>query len=604
MVLDTKTLLVVAAVVAAAVALALVLLRRAASHVPGIGKWACASAGIGIGLFLVAARPIVLLPVSVIAGNGLTLFSFALFADGIRDFVGVPGGRRFNFVVAALSAIGLGYFFLVDDSLTARTALISLGISVISARSALDILLRKFERSTAATVLGIILAFGGVFFFARTMWNFSSYVQAAPLSNDPVSSVTFLIVIVLIVGLGFGLLIMVTHRLNEERKDRERRAGEAHEHLLQAIETMTEAFALFDPADRLVLCNSRYKEFYPGIVDIIRPGTTFEELVRASVERGHYPEAVGREEAWIGKRLARHASPEGAHNQLTSEGRWLRITETRTKTGGFVGVRADVTELVKREQELRDAKEKTDLADRAKTQFLANMSHELRTPLNSIIGFGQMLGGEYLGPLGNRKYHEYAGDIVKSGTHLLNVVNDVLDVSKIEAGSRELAEETVAIHETVDACLMMVESRAADAGVDLSVDIADGLTAIKGDSTALMQILLNLLSNAVKFTPPGGTVSVRASVDGDGAMTLDVSDTGIGISADQISRVLEPFKQVENAMTRSHEGTGLGLSLAKSLTELHGGNLCLESAVGKGTTATVRLPPDRVLTPTASPPGP
>ena len=276
MVLDTKTLLVVAAVVAVTVALALVLLRRAAPHVPGIGKWASASAGIGIGLFLVAARPMVVLPVSVIVGNGLTLFSFALFADGIRDFVGVPGGRRFNFVVAALLTIGLSYFFLFDDSLTARTASISLGISMISARTALDIFLRKSERSAIATAMGTILALSGVFFLGRTIWNFTSYVQAAPLSNDPVSSVTFLIVVVLIVGLGFGLLLMVTHRLNEERKDRERRAGEAHEHLLQAIETMTEAFALFDSDDRLVLCNSRYREYYPGIVDIIKPGTTFD----------------------------------------------------------------------------------------------------------------------------------------------------------------------------------------------------------------------------------------------------------------------------------------------------------------------------------------
>ena len=337
MVLDTKTLLVVAAVVAAAVAVALILQRRAAPHLPGVAKWAYCATGVGIGFFLVAARPLILLPVSVIVGNGLTLFSFALFADGMRDFVGIPGGRRFNFVVAALSVAGLSFYFFFDDSVSARAAVIFLGIGVISARSALDILFRGNQRSAAAAVTGTILALDAVFFIGRTIWNLAVDIPADPFSNDPVSSVTFLVVVVLIIGLGFGLLLMVTYRLNAERKDRERRASEAHEHLLQAIETMTEAFALFDSQDRLVLCNSRYKEFYPGIVDIIRPGTTFEELIRASVERGYYPEANGHEEEWIANRLTQHANPLGVHYQLTGQGRWLRITETRTETGGFVG---------------------------------------------------------------------------------------------------------------------------------------------------------------------------------------------------------------------------------------------------------------------------
>ena len=264
---------------------------------------------------------------------------------------------------------------------------------------------------------------------------------------------------------------------------------------------------------------------------------------------------------------------------------------------GYRGIGTDETDLKRANIALKEAKEQAEFASRTKTEFLANMSHELRTPLNSIIGFSEMLEGEFFGPLGSDKNREYAGDIKSSGTHLLRIISDILDVSKIEAGAVELDEKEIYIGETIDACVAMVKGRSIEAGVELSTNVPDDLPYLLADLTALKQILLNLLSNAIKFTPSGGKATVKALVDADGASVLKVVDTGIGIAAAEIPKVLEPFSQVGDIITRTHEGAGLGLSLAKSLTELHGGTLELESEVGVGTTATVRFPPDRTIRP-------
>jgi two-component system cell cycle sensor histidine kinase PleC len=231
----------------------------------------------------------------------------------------------------------------------------------------------------------------------------------------------------------------------------------------------------------------------------------------------------------------------------------------------------------------------------AKSQFLANISHELRTPLNAILGFSEIMKSQMFGPLGSPQYRGYAADIHDSGSHLLTVINDILDLSKIEAGKFELNEEICDIARLVHDAVRFVAERVDSGGLRLQQRLPPALPAVRADGRLVKQILLNLLSNAIKFTPAGGTITVSADIDHEANLSLTVADTGIGIAAGQLERVLQPFTQVENTFTRTHAGTGLGLPLCKSLIELHGGRLALESAVGRGTSVTVTLPKERVI---------
>ncbi|MBV8654231.1 MAG: hypothetical protein JO255_22415 [Alphaproteobacteria bacterium] len=245
---------------------------------------------------------------------------------------------------------------------------------------------------------------------------------------------------------------------------------------------------------------------------------------------------------------------------------------------------------------MRSAKEAAEMADRAKSEFLATMSHELRTPLNAILGFSEMMVHEAFGPLGNPRYRSYAQDIHSSGSHLLSIINDVLDLSKTAAGKLELAKSHIDAREVVAAVCRLIQPRVGPAGLSLTVTTPPGDLTIEADERLLKQMLLNLLSNACKFTPAGGRIECSVSIDPSG-MRFAVSDTGIGIPAEHLDRVLQPFVQVENSLNRRHEGTGLGLSLVKAMAELHGGSFHLESEVGVGTTASVILPLDRPATP-------
>ncbi len=262
---------------------------------------------------------------------------------------------------------------------------------------------------------------------------------------------------------------------------------------------------------------------------------------------------------------------------------------------GFRGTASDITELKRRELGLRAAKEMAEMASRAKTEFLANMSHELRTPLNAIIGFTEIMKMELLGPMGNQQYFGYASDIHDSARHLLGLINDILDVSKIEAGKAALIEEEVALDRVFDSVIRLIRERAQRAEVKLVTNIQELLPAVCADERKMKQILINLLSNAVKFTPPGGRCELSARIESSGDLSIAVADTGIGIAAQDIARVMEPFGQVDSRMSRRFSGTGLGLPLSRSLAEMHGGSLTLESEPGKGTTVTVRLPASRFL---------
>ena len=305
------------------------------------------------------------------------------------------------------------------------------------------------------------------------------------------------------------------------------------------------------------------------------------------------------------------------------DGRWMHISERRTKDGGYVSVGTDITKIKQHEQKLVEgekrqiatindlrksqqalelqtaeladlaekyAEEKTraEEANQAKSKFLANMSHELRTPLNAIIGFSEIMESAMFGPLGAGKYTEYSRDIRESGEYLLDVINDILDMSKIEAGGIRLAPEPVELEPILADCLRVVSTRAGEKRVVLKETI-DPHIRLVADRRAVKQIALNLLSNAVKFTPDGGAVTVRGRLRG-GMVTVAITDNGIGIPKEALRKLGRPFEQVESQLTKRHQGSGLGLAIAKSLTEMHGGAMRICSRLGQGTTVVVRLP--------------
>ncbi len=245
--------------------------------------------------------------------------------------------------------------------------------------------------------------------------------------------------------------------------------------------------------------------------------------------------------------------------------------------------------------ELAEALQAANAASAAKSEFLATMSHELRTPLNAIIGFSEVIIAKMYGPLGDSRYSEYVEYINESGQHLLQHINDILELSKIEAGKTELKEEYVDVHDALDSCLTMVGGRAKEADIEIACDDTSGLPTLFADERKFKQIMLNLLSNAIKFTPSGGQIKVKVWYRRDNGYLFQVIDSGIGIALADIPKILAPFQQIESDLNRSYEGTGLGLPLTKSFVELHGGSLDLQSEVGAGTTVTVRFPAERIV---------
>ncbi len=390
------------------------------------------------------------------------------------------------------------------------------------------------------------------------------------------------------------------------------RLDAADHRMKEAIESLGDGFAWYDGDDRLVLCNTRLKQIYQAIGDLMVPGGAYESLLRAGVERGVFAIAEGQSEAWIAERLGRHRSGSDSHEQLLSDGRWIRIDERRSGDGGTVGIFTDITALKatqlalervrgelehrvdERTGELRHAKEEAEQANRSKSDFLAKMSHELRTPLNAILGFSEVIRDQLFGLMEKPIYAEYGRDIHRAGAHLLSLIDDLLDVSKIEAGKIELRDEAFSLTELIPDIVQLIVADAANKNIDLEIAIEPGLGRLRADGRATRQMLLNLLSNAVKFTPPKGRVVVTASADA-GAIVVAVEDSGIGIAESDFGKVLAPFGQVESPMTGTGKGTGLGLTIVKSLIELHGGTLRLRSTLGQGTTASLVFPPARVI---------
>ena len=278
-------------------------------------------------------------------------------------------------------------------------------------------------------------------------------------------------------------------------------------------------------------------------------------------------------------------------SELASQERIVDLEEAQQK------LERQGEDLVRFADELRLARDQADGASRSKSEFLATMSHELRTPLNAIIGFSEVIKKEMLGPVGSTKYRDYANDINESGQHLLELINDILDLSKVEAGMEELHEEDITVPAVARSVLQLVRQRAENGGLKLEFEIPDDLPLLCADKRKLKQILVNLLTNAIKFTDAGGLVALRASCRADRGFEFQVADTGIGIAPEDIPKALSQFGQVDSDLGRRHEGTGLGLPLAKCLAELHGGSLDLQSQIGVGTTVTVRFPAERIVAP-------
>jgi signal transduction histidine kinase len=371
-------------------------------------------------------------------------------------------------------------------------------------------------------------------------------------------------------------------------------AALAQSRLADAIESFNDGFVLFDADDRMVLANSRLYEMAGSYAHLYKPGARYEDIIRGVAATGLYEKMAQDVAAYVEERIRRHRSPPNFDEVRTADGRFLRLSETRTADGGTAVVYTDITDLKRIEDMLRKAAEEAEAASRAKTEFLANMSHELRTPLNAIIGFAEIIADDVLGPGAGQRYKAYARDICASGMHLLDVINQVLDMSKIEAGRFELREEPIDIAELSAKALRLVEPMAREAGVAVTLNVPPELPPVTADGRGIRQILLNLLSNAIKFTPAGGTVGLGALIDDRGDMVIAVSDTGIGMAQEDIPTALAPFGQIGGPMTRERTGTGLGLPIVKATAELHGGSIAIESSPGAGTTVRVRLPAARL----------
>ncbi|HZH53297.1 MAG TPA: ATP-binding protein [Microvirga sp.] len=422
----------------------------------------------------------------------------------------------------------------------------------------------------------------------------------AELMNDPDDAASHLV----------GIAVDVT-----EQRKLEEKTAKADARLHDAIEAISEAFVLWDANNRLVLCNSKFQKLHELPADAQLQGMSYAEVMALGRPPEVQHQFVRAQNQDVGART---------FEARLQDGRWLQINERRTKDGGYVSVGTDITalkrhehRLVESEKELiatvldlkqsrqkleaqthqladlaeryLDQKAQAESANRAKSEFLANMSHELRTPLNAIIGFAEVMQSGIFGSLGSEKYEEYCADIRSSGEYLLSVINDILDMSRIEAGRTSLTKQPIEVHASIQRAIKLVSEQIRTKKLSVSIDVSPEDIVVPADERALHQILVNLLQNATKFTSEGGCITVRTRQAGK-AVNIYVEDNGIGIPAHALQKLGRPFEQVETEFSKSYKGSGLGLAIARSLTELHGGSLRIKSQEGVGTIVLVHLP--------------
>jgi signal transduction histidine kinase len=397
----------------------------------------------------------------------------------------------------------------------------------------------------------------------------------------------FAAIIVSLGGLMFGAL-------NRQRRAvaglhaREEQLAEQSALLQSTLENMGEGLSVFDRAGRLIAWNSRFAELLELTIDLTNQ--TLHDIRLYQARRGDFGAVDPVEET--------RRRVEGFHRNLprsiertTANGRTLQIRRREMPDGAVVSLYSDITERKAAEEKMEQARAQAEFLNRAKSDFLANMSHELRTPLNAIIGFSEVLATEILGPLAQDKQLEYIKDIHSSGLLLLSIINDVLDMSKIEAGKVELALERVSVQRVIKEAARMVDEQVRSRKLDVVLKVPEEEILVWGDERAIKQVMLNLLSNAVKFSHDGGRIDIRAALEGAGGLVFEVADQGIGMAEAEIERALQPFGQAKSATTKTHGGTGLGLPIAKGMVEAHGGTLVVESTAGRGTVVRIMLPP-------------
>jgi signal transduction histidine kinase len=361
----------------------------------------------------------------------------------------------------------------------------------------------------------------------------------------------------------------------------------AQTRLVDAVESSSEGVILID-SDRNVLLSNAEIQAFCGIDNAPRPGDTLDAAAARVVEGGVFRADTPHQRAELLVQL-RMADRLDMEAELT-DGRWVRLKRSTASDGGMIFIVSDISLMKERESVLRDAAQRALAANRAKTEFLATMSHELRTPLNAVIGFADIMSSEVLGPIGNAQYKDFAGDILNSGRNLLAVINDILTLAKSEAGDLEMDREEVELDYLAERCADAVTEVFERANVSLETGPHEADCIAIGDDRRLRQVILALLSNAAKFTPAGGSVRLLVSRAPDGCVAISVSDTGIGMRPEDIPVALTAFGQIDGGRSRQYEGSGLGLTIANAIVDLHGGRLVIESAPGAGTTVKVVLP--------------
>jgi adenylate cyclase len=453
-----------------------------------------------------------------------------------------------------------------DVAETTVVAAIAVGIAILLGIAATFVVLRSISRPLD----DVVAAIAGI-----TAGNLD--VAIPPSAADEIGAMARTLEL-------FRDSLTERNRLTAER-EHERKT------LAAAIATISDGFVLYDADDRIVVCNERVREIYPQRADLFRPGTSFREILDAAVARS-VPDLKGRTpEEWIEERLRQHFEPYSVAEHSYRNDRWVRVTQRKTHDGGTVVVYTDITELKQRQQQLEEATEQAEAANRAKSAFLANMSHELRTPLNAIIGLTDMLVSN-AARFGTDKATEPLRRVHRAGKHLLELINQILDLSKIEAGKLELNPERVNIPRLIDEVVGTARSLAEQNKNHLTVECPGDIAPLYVDALRLRQILLNLLSNACKFTKDG-EVSFRvvpASADGRGWLDFIVTDSGIGMTPDQLNKLFEEFTQGDQSTARRYGGTGLGLAITRRLCRMMDGDVTVTSEAGKGSTFVVRLP--------------
>lgn len=405
-----------------------------------------------------------------------------------------------------------------------------------------------------------------------------------------------------------GIAIDVT-----EQQHFAERTETADRRLRDAIDAISEAFVLWDSDGKLVVCNSMYKSLY-GLSDkVVQPGTSYADVMAEASQDVENTETL----------LDAQINGARSYEARQKSGLWLQINERRTNEGGYVSVGTDITSIKRHEERLVESerqlkatisdlrqsrqkletqaeqlvelaekyaeeKSRAEAANKAKSEFLANISHELRTPLNAIIGFSDIMQQRMFGALGSGKYEEYCVDIFNSGTHLLGVINDILDMSKIEAGRLELRFDEIDLRRLLEETCRIVAGSVQEKSQMLELEVAEDCLLV-ADHRAIKQVVLNLLSNAIKFTPCTGQIKLQASST-DQSTQINIIDNGVGIAEEALAQLGQPFVQLENQLTKSHRGSGLGLAIARSLIELHKGSMEISSTVGEGTSVKLQLP--------------